>query len=127
VNTTGDLNLLDNWDKTRPHVFVRHLASDPAATFQIALQPTTTAGDYAYVVGPAVASAAWTHLVVTWSETTRTGAAWANGVQLSQGTYAYDFSPTAEFFRLGEKLIGCIDETRVYGRVLTTAEIVALP
>ncbi|HEY8079304.1 MAG TPA: LamG-like jellyroll fold domain-containing protein [Labilithrix sp.] len=124
-NTAGDLNLVDNWDNTRAHVFIRHVETDPATQFQIALQPAMNA--YSFAAGLDVTAATWTHLVVTWAEATRTGVAYANGVQLGAAPYDYDFVPSAEYFRLGELLIGSLDEVRIYTRALAPNEVAALP
>ncbi len=126
-NTTGDLNVVDNWDNTRPHVFMRHVQGTTATEFQMFLQGTRAAGDYAFGSGLTVLSAKWTHLVITWSEPLKSGAAYQDGALLSSGPYAYAFAPTAEYFRLGEKLIGALDEVRIYTRALAPNEVAALP
>lgn len=128
VPTSGgnDQELLDGWDKTRAHVFARHVSGEAANVFQVALQPVTTAGDYAYATEFTVTTATWTHLVVTWDAASKFGVVYVDGTVVQSSAYLKDFTPTQEIVRFGESLNGAIDEVRLYSRVLSGAEIVAL-
>jgi len=123
---TDDQQLLDGWDKTRAHVFARHVAGEAANVFQVALQPVTTAGDYAYATEFTVTTSTWTHLVVTWDAGAKLGAVYVDGTAVQSSAYLEDFIPTQEVVRFGQSLSGAIDEVRLYSRVLSGAEIASL-
>jgi hypothetical protein len=120
-------NVFDVNDEDRQHVSVRMKKIDPedppAGTMYFSLRG---ASDWAYELErPAAPVATWLHVVVTWSETT--GSVHIDGVLVDRRAYEEPFSPIAQRFVLGAELIGRIDEVRLYGAVLSDAEIAALP
>jgi hypothetical protein len=120
-------SVFDNWDKNRSHLFVRFPdGNSTPGQFQMALQPATLPGGYAAVVNFTPQRNKWTHVVVTWDENIQVGAFFVDGVSLGQIAYDQAFVPTAQLFRIGEGLVGGIDEVRVFRRALTNAEAVAL-
>jgi hypothetical protein len=119
-------SVFDNWDKTRAHVFVRYEDSGNPGEFQIGLQPVTASGTYAGVIGFVPQRKKWTHVVVTWDEAAQEGAAFVDGASLGRSTYDQPFVPTNQLFRMGESLVGGIDEVRLFRRAFTDAEAIAL-
>jgi hypothetical protein len=126
VSATDDIELLDGWDKTRSHLFVRHVSTDPSTLFQVALQPQSATGAYAYANEFDVPKSTWTHIVVTWQEAAQVSAVYVNGVKSGSGTYLADFAPTDESVHIGDALSGAIDEVTLWSRALGPAEIGAL-
>jgi hypothetical protein len=119
-------SVFDNWDKTRSHVFVRYQDTGNPGEFQVALQPGAASGGYAAVAGFSPQRNKWTHVVVTWDEAAQEGAAFIDGAILGRGPYDQPFVPTGQLFRMGESLVGGIDEVRLFRRAFTDAEALAL-
>jgi hypothetical protein len=125
----GDRGLFDGWDKTRSHVFLRRVGGATPTHFQAALQPAdvTGTGAYAFASSFDTPAGVWTHVVITWSDTSRAGALYVDGALIAIESYDYDFEPQGQSFTLGDGFIGEIDEVRLYARALSGAEVVALP
>jgi hypothetical protein len=123
----GDQNsVLDTWDGTYDHVFLRHANGDTVGTFQIALQTLKPAG-YVFESDFPIAQDHWSHVVFSWDETNRQAVSYVDGKEVLRGQYTMPFSPTGEHFHLGQYLTGAIDEVRLYNRALDGAEATALP
>lgn len=122
---SDDRNPFDGWDKNRSHAFIRHARTTPEGEFQMALQPMGD-GNYALVKDFTVAPRTWTHVVMTWDNAAGGGALYADGQQLKQGIYERPFVATQQRVRLGEGLIGLIDEVKLYKRALNPNEAKAL-
>ena len=119
-------SVLDSWDKSRAHVFVRYEENGAPGEFQIGLQPPTATGDYAAVIGFTPQRRKWTHVVVIWDETAEEGAFFVDGTSLGRSAYAKPFVLKDQLFRMGEGLVGGVDEVRLFRRAFTNAEALSL-
>ena len=117
-------SVFDSYATDRAHIFMRHANGAPQNEFQMAMQPR--ASQYVAVRGVIVLPDTWTHLVMTWDEANGQAAFYANGVLLERSPYDAPFAPTDQLFRIGEGLVGGIDELRLYDRVLSDAEATKL-
>jgi hypothetical protein len=126
-NDIADRGLLDDWDRFRSHVFIR---KDPSvAGYQAAMQPASSAGDYAWVRGAPAQRNVWSHIVMTWDSVNKSAALYANGTLVSSSAYFQypTTQPTQQKVRIGENFIGTIDEVRIYDRALPAAEALKVP
>lgn len=125
-NTRG---VFDTWDKSRSHVFIRRYTADPPGMLQLAVQPQSTTGDYAWVEAITLPRDTWTHVVFAWDSATDQAALWVNGALVNKAAYSKypGTKPTQQELRIGKDFIGAIDEVRLYARVLTSAEALMVP
>jgi hypothetical protein len=122
-STTGR-SIFDFHNVTRNHVFVRRADGATGGKFQVALQASN--GAYAFVSGFVAEPSKWTHVVVTWDDATQEAALHVDGVFNARAPYTLPFTPDGQLFRLGEGLIGAIDEVRLFDRALSDAEAAKL-
>ena len=120
------IGILDRFDDSRAHLFLRHANGDTVGVFQLALEPGN-ANTYAFETGFPVPARTWTHVVFTWDQTTSRGACYRDGVLVATAGFEIPFLPSAQIFKLGIDLHGAIDEVMLFKRALTTAEASALP
>jgi hypothetical protein len=125
MQSADQSSVLSSWDTSISHIFFRHANGDTVGLFQVALEPKTL--EYVWESDFPVSQNSWTHVVVTWEESTKIAATYVNGTLQSRASYTSDFAPTDQTFQLGNHLDGKIDEVRLYDRPLTEAEAVALP
>lgn len=122
-----DRTLVDSWDGTRAHLFVRRPPNATGQEFQAALQPPNTS--YAWATNFDVAPGAWTHVVLVWRSgdtTTGEGGLYVGKKLVKRTTIDGPFVPTSQQFDLGNRFIGAIDEVVLYDRALSDAEALAL-
>jgi hypothetical protein len=126
IDTSGR-PLFDNYTDDRAHIFLRQPQSGPADRMQVAFQPVSTTGAYAFVTGFTDTGNTWRHVIITWDEAGQRGAVWVDGLLVGEEAYSAPFAPTGQRFRLGERYGGRFDEVRLWDRVLTADEIALLP
>jgi hypothetical protein len=120
---TGEMverSIFDKWDSTRHHLFVRRGDTATGTDFQAAAQVTNS---YAFATSFNVVPGTWAHCVLTWDAVAKSAAFYLNGGSVAAGPYDIDFDVQDQHFRMGEGLIGGIDEVRLYDRVLTAVEV----
>lgn len=118
-------SVFDSFDPDRSHLFVRHANGAPANEYQMAFV-AKGATEYAAVVETTEPFDTWVHFVCTWDEARSEAAFYADGVLLRRAAYKAPFAPEAQLFRMGEGLVGGLDEVRVWSRALTEAEATKL-
>lgn len=122
-----DRTLIDGWDDTRAHLFIRRPPEAAPREFQAALQPTGST--YAWVADFTLARNAWAHIVLVWKSgdgNTGEGGLYVDKKLVKRSGLDRAFTPTAQEFELGVRLIGSIDDVVLYDRALTEAEALAL-
>jgi len=116
-------SIIDDWDNTRHHLFVRRVDTATGTTFQTAAQVTDT---YAFETDFDAQPNTWTHCALTWDAVAKSAAFYVNGANRGAGPYSIDFDVQGQHFRMGYGLVGGIDEVRLYDRVLSAVEVAAL-
>jgi len=116
-------SILDSYDPTRSHLFVRRPNGVAPRVFQVALQPAMAS--YSFVSEFEVSRNVWVHVVLTWDEATKVGAAYIDG-KIETYPYQMPFVPTQQRLKLGDSFNGRIDEVALYKRALTAAEVKTL-
>ncbi len=125
-SSTQARSIFDSWDNTRSHLFIRRADGANGSSFQIAAQSTTTNGAYAYAASFDAEQSVWTHVVLTWDAVNGAAAFYANGTLLRAGPYELAFDTSGQHFRLGDGLVGAIDEVRLFDRAFTADEVMKL-
>ncbi|MBX3226575.1 MAG: hypothetical protein KIT84_32050 [Labilithrix sp.] len=116
--------LFDDWDRNRHHLMLRHADNDPANEIQLALMPRS--GPYVAEIYFVLSEKTWHHLVITWDADAGRLSAYQGG-KISRDQYKAAFTPREQRVRLGTRLIGAIDDVRLFDRPLTDEEALALP
>jgi len=123
TTSMAERSIFDDWDNTRHHLFVRRVDTATGTAFQVAAQVTDS---YAFATGFDVQPTTWTHCVLTWDAVAKVGAFYVNGGNVATGPYELDFDVSGQHFRMGEGLVGGIDEVRLYDRAFAPAEVAKL-
>ena len=118
--------VIDSHDEDRAHFFIRRLQD--GGPFQAAFQAGDGAQQYAWI--PAtfnVPLATWKAVAITWSASDSKGGLYFDKKLIERPAYLKAFVPTQQLFVFGKDFVGRIDEVRLWKRVLSDAEIAALP
>ena len=113
-------SIFDDYDTTRHHLFIRRVNTDTGTVFQVAAQVTSS---YAYATDFDVQPNTWTHCVLTWDAAASRAAFYVNGALIAEGAYELKFDVKGQQFRMGDGLIGGLDDVRLFDRVFTAAEV----
>jgi hypothetical protein len=123
---TGPIQyVVDSHDPDRPHFFLRRLQD--GGSWQAAMQDGDGGQPYVWFAAFPIPSASWVAVALTWSETDSKAVLFVDKKLYVMGNYSVPFAPTEQSFVFGRDFVGRFDEIRLWKRVLTAAEIAALP
>lgn len=111
-------NVFDAYDESRNHLFLRK--SPGVAQIRVAFQPAMVS--YALFEDVDYVPDQWKHIAATWDETVG-GAVYADGVRIRVAEWKYPFVPEDQLFRLGNGIVGGIDDVMLFDRVLTPSQL----
>ena len=108
---------------------VRVQTSPGTTNLKVIFQVGMSDGSFAstFFTEPKMTPEKWQHVVVVWDTANDRGDVYVDGARYSDNWSTPGWQPLAQEFTLARRLVGTIDEVRLYDRPLGAAEVALVP